>query len=346
MARRGDRLIHNSYALLDERGLAKAYVDVPGLCKAASLAEIEAQGFSFNPGRYVGATAREAESEDFREKLEELQEEFERLTGEARELETAISLNVAEVWRPDRARRAPNGRPSLSAKPTSAYLTDHMRLRRQRHGPVFLGIGNLTDDGHLTCRISAISTRRDFPAWTKRVTPRPGDIVFTYEATLNRYTIIPEGFRGCLGRRLALICPNPATVDTRFLFYTFFSKEWRDTVASNTISGATVERIPIYKFPEFPIRLPSLPIQKQIASILSAYDDLIENNSRRIAILEEMARCIFEEWFVHFRAPGCEGLPMVESAIGPCRRDGRSERSASLHRLTRQISPKEFRRPR
>ncbi len=49
----------------------------------------------------------------------------------------------------------------------------------------------------------------------------------------------------------------------------------------------------------------------------SAYDDLIENNTRRIAILEEMARRIFEEWFVHFRAPGCEGLPMVESAIGP-----------------------------
>jgi type I restriction enzyme S subunit len=56
--------------------------------------------------------------------------------------------------------------------------------------------------------------------------------------------------------------------------------------------------------------------QDRIATILSAYDDLIENNTRRIAILEEMARRIFEEWFVHFRAPCCEGLPMVESAIG------------------------------
>ena len=81
-----NELIHNSYALLEERGLAKAYGDVPGLCKAASLAEIEAQGWSLNPGRYVGATARDVEDEDFREKLEELQEEFERLTGEAREL--------------------------------------------------------------------------------------------------------------------------------------------------------------------------------------------------------------------------------------------------------------------
>ncbi len=50
---------------------------------------------------------------------------------------------------------------------------------------------------------------------------------------------------------------------------------------------------------------------------MSSYDDLIENNTRRVAILEEMARRIFEEWFVHFRAPGCEGLPLVESELGP-----------------------------
>ena len=90
-------LIHNSFELLDERGLTKAYADVPGLCKAASLKEIEAQGFSLNPGRYVGATAREAETEDFREKLEELQEEFERLSGEARIFENAIGRNLTSV---------------------------------------------------------------------------------------------------------------------------------------------------------------------------------------------------------------------------------------------------------
>ena len=90
-------LLHNSYALLDERGLAKAYVDVPGLCRAASLKELEAQGFSLNPGRYVGATAKEAEAEDFREKLEELQEEFERLIAAARTLEDKVAIGVAEV---------------------------------------------------------------------------------------------------------------------------------------------------------------------------------------------------------------------------------------------------------
>jgi type I restriction enzyme S subunit len=64
-------------------------------------------------------------------------------------------------------------------------------------------------------------------------------------------------------------------------------------------------------------RVPPYDLQTRIASILSAYDDLIENNTRRIAILEEMARRIYEEWFVHFRAPGCEGLPRVDSPLGP-----------------------------
>ncbi len=64
------------------------------------------------------------------------------------------------------------------------------------------------------------------------------------------------------------------------------------------------------------LRVWPLDVQRRIAAILSAYDDLIENNTRRIAILEEMARCIYEEWFVRFRYPGHEGVRMVESDLG------------------------------
>ena len=65
-------------------------------------------------------------------------------------------------------------------------------------------------------------------------------------------------------------------------------------------------------------RLRAWPLdgQRRIAAILSAYDDLIENNTRRIAILEEMARRIYEEWFVRFRFPGHEGVRMIESELG------------------------------
>src|SRR5690606_18283042 len=66
----------------------------------------------------------------------------------------------------------------------------------------------------------------------------------------------------------------------------------------------------------FQVTIPTLAVQRRVASILRAYDDLIESNTRRIAILEEMARRIYEEWFVRFRFPGHEGVRMVESELG------------------------------
>jgi type I restriction enzyme M protein len=73
------------------------YADVPGLCKVATVKEIEAQGWSLNPGRYVGVAERPADDFDFAERLEELNEELETLNVEARELEERIAGNVEQL---------------------------------------------------------------------------------------------------------------------------------------------------------------------------------------------------------------------------------------------------------
>jgi type I restriction enzyme M protein len=73
------------------------YADVAGLCKVATLEEIEAQGWSLNPGRYVGVADREEDDFDFAERLEELNEELEVLNSEAGELEERIANNVAKL---------------------------------------------------------------------------------------------------------------------------------------------------------------------------------------------------------------------------------------------------------
>ena len=73
------------------------YVDVPGLCKVATIAEIEAQGWSLNPGRYVGVAEREADAFDFAERLGELNEELEVLNAEAHQLEEQIGENVVTI---------------------------------------------------------------------------------------------------------------------------------------------------------------------------------------------------------------------------------------------------------
>jgi len=79
-------------------GKKPKYVDVAGLCRAATLAEIDAQGWSLNPGRYVGVAAgEEVSDEDFKEQLQALNEELETLNAQARELEQIISGNIAEM---------------------------------------------------------------------------------------------------------------------------------------------------------------------------------------------------------------------------------------------------------
>ncbi len=85
---------HASAGILAEKFPEGGYQDVPGLCKVASIEEIEAQGWSLNPGRYVGVAAREEDDFDFFERLEELNEELEILNSEARVLEERIAENV------------------------------------------------------------------------------------------------------------------------------------------------------------------------------------------------------------------------------------------------------------
>ncbi|WP_013627798.1 restriction endonuclease subunit S [Rubinisphaera brasiliensis] len=220
------------------------------------------------------------------------------------------------------------------------YDGPHATPKPSDSGPVFLGIKNITDDGHLDLGSIRHISESDYAKWTRRVEPQENDIVFTYEATLNRYAIIPKGFRGCLGRRLALIRPNTEMVDPKFLFLYFFGHTWRDLIATKTIIGSTVNRIPLLEFPDFEITLPPLPTQRKIASILSAYDDLIENNTRRIAILEQMAQALYREWFVHFRFPGHENVKLVDSPLGQIPEGWEVEELQSLCKLVMGQSPK------
>lgn len=150
---------------------------------------------------------------------------------------------------------------------------------------VFLGIREITEHGQIDVSSARWVSEADYPKWTKRVTPQAGDIVFTYEATLNLYALIPNGLKCCLGRRTALIRPDPLKVNPRFLFAYLFSPAWRSQVDANTIPGATVDRIALTKFPDFLVRVPPRDEQDRIATAISQYDDLLENLGRQQQIL-------------------------------------------------------------
>lgn len=192
----------------------------------------------------------------------------------------------------------------------------HATPKPSDQGAIYLGIKNITEEGRLDLSEIRYISDDDFPLWTKRVTPQSDDIVFSYEATLHRYAIIPEGFWGCLGRRLALIRVDRDIIDPSFLYYYFLGAEWKQTVSERIVPGATVDRISLLEFPNFRISLPPMEVQQKIIGLLKDYDQLIENNSSRIQTLEKIVLSVYREWFINNRFPGHEDTIVIASNFG------------------------------
>ena len=124
--------------------------------------------------------------------------------------------------------------------------------------------------------------------------------MFSYETRLGEAAAIPPGLQCCLGRRMGLLRVRKELVDPQFLLYAYLGPEFQGTLQSRTVQGSTVDRILLTELGAFPIRIPPLPEQRAIAHILGTLDDKIELNRRMNRTLEQMARAIFQDWFVDF----------------------------------------------
>jgi type I restriction enzyme S subunit len=155
-----------------------------------------------------------------------------------------------------------------------------------------------------------------FGRWTRRAVPLPGDVVLTREAPLGEVGIIRKAEPVFLGQRTIMYRAAPEKLDPYFLMYSMLGDFIQGQIRGYG-SGSTVEHMRLPDCFNLQMPLPPLRTQRKIAAVLAAYDELIENNTRRIRILEEMARRIYREWFVDFRYPGHEAVPLVESDLGP-----------------------------
>ena len=152
--------------------------------------------------------------------------------------------------------------------------------------------------------------------WMRRGFPQQRDILLTTEAPLGEVAMLRSPEPVALAQRVILLRGNPAVVDQHYLFAALRSPLVQDRLRQRA-TGTTVLGIKQRELRRVEVPLPPLPTQRKIATVLSAYDDLIENNSRRITVLEEMVQRIYREWFVDFRYPGHEEARLVDSALGP-----------------------------
>ena len=139
-----------------------------------------------------------------------------------------------------------------------------------------------------------------------------GDILYSRRGDVGRCAHVTKKEEGWLcGTGCLRVTIDSEKADSRFVFFQLQHPDTVGWVEKHAV-GATMLNLNTTILSSVPIRLPTLEIQKRIADILSAYDDLIENNQKQIKLLEEAAQRLYKEWFVNLRFPGHENTKIVD----------------------------------
>ncbi len=158
--------------------------------------------------------------------------------------------------------------------------------------------------------------------------------------TLGRLSQMKKNFKGItVDSHVTIVRPNPELVYPPFFGYALILIEQLIQTLGEGATGQT--ELSRNRLKELEIYYPPPSTQQRIATILTTYDDLIENNQRRIKILEEMAQNLYREWFVHFRYPGYEDVSLTHSPLGPIPDEWEVKTLGEITSLiSRGISPK------
>jgi type I restriction enzyme S subunit len=181
------------------------------------------------------------------------------------------------------------------------YDGPHATPKTVDEGPIFLGISAL-EDGEIKLGKTRHVTPADFVTWTKRVKPKPNDVVFSYETRLGQAAIIPEGLECCLGRRMGLLrVREGAKVDPWFLLRSYLSPSFQRFLRKNIVQGATVDRFSIKDFPSFSMRVPTLETQREV--VQACQQAKLETNrlmsmaSEKLSLLASLRRSLLHRAF-------------------------------------------------
>jgi type I restriction enzyme S subunit len=152
-----------------------------------------------------------------------------------------------------------------------------------------------------------------YALWTRRAAPRQGDLILAREAPVGGIGRVPAEVHPVLGQRTVLLRPSPEVVESKYLMYRLAAPDLQARM-SEMATGATVPHLNMADIRAFRVPdLPDLGEQRRRSALLAAFDDLIEINERRIALLEGLARSLYREWFERFRFPG-HGAGSVDGA--------------------------------
>ena len=187
---------------------------------------------------------------------------------------------------------------------------DHQAPPKSNKGIPFVTISNIKDNSFDFTNCMHVPQSYYDNLLAKRK-PQKGDILYSVVGSFGIPVLIKENVKFTFQRHIAILRPNPHIVEPAYMYYSMLSKAFFLQADAAAI-GAAQRTISLSSLQNLTINLPDLPSQRRIASILSAYDDLIENNRRQIKLLEEAAQRLYREWFVELRFPGQESVKVVD----------------------------------
>lgn len=187
---------------------------------------------------------------------------------------------------------------------------DHQAPPKSNKGIPFVTISNIKDNSFDFTNCMHVPQSYYDNLLAKRK-PQKGDILYSAVGSFGIPVLMKENVKFTFQRHIAILRPNPHIVEPAYMYYSMLSKAFFLQADAAAI-GAAQRTISLSSLQNLTINLPDLPTQRRIASILSAYDDLIENNRRQIKLLEEAAQRLYREWFVELCFPGHEGVKVVD----------------------------------
>ena len=188
---------------------------------------------------------------------------------------------------------------------------DHQPPLKAQQGIPFVTISNINSMNQLDFSDTMFVPKEYYQSLDEKRKVRKGDVLYSVVGSFGIPVLIKEERPFVFQRHIAILRPKEDIVDSGFLFYTMLSRDFYAKADAVAI-GAAQRTVSLGSLRNIKIDVPSLESQKHIADILSAYDDLIENNQKQIKLLEEAAQRLYKEWFVDLRFPGHENTKIVD----------------------------------
>ncbi|MEU8628347.1 restriction endonuclease subunit S [Streptomyces sp. NPDC048669] len=163
----------------------------------------------------------------------------------------------------------------------------HATPRKTPEGPWFLSISSLKS-GYLDLAESAHLSEDEFPRWTRRVQPKAGDMLFSYETRLGDAALMPAGVRGSLGRRMALLRSKSDAVSGALLLHAYLAPAFQEEIKRRTIHGATVDRLPLKEMPAWRIYLPATGERERLSAKLDALHNTVMQTATECRSLTDL----------------------------------------------------------